>query len=151
MTILGAHGIEIDVLEGWEGRIFRRGVIARGEHAQPVVHLANFSLPHERGDFGSGVVEGMRGRDVFVVLFEYGRESVGKPLFAHHGMPQLTPRNFSSQRLQRHLRGQAGCQMFFTQGRRPFCLYVVVQDGRLRASLVAETNEALARVKVVGK
>ena len=61
----------------WEGRIFRRAeptavsprrpgtpprtAAARtgwpGEQTQPVVHLANFALPAQRGDYGSGAVE----------------------------------------------------------------------------------------------
>ncbi len=72
---LNAHGIETDLLPGWEGRISLRSVPATSsakaagdgrfepgaltgpvgnpaEVPNPVVHLANFPLPAQRGDFG---------------------------------------------------------------------------------------------------
>ena len=92
---------------GWEGRISKRGqpsvAAARvagapaaegvgpegtpAERPQPIAHLANFPLPEDRGDFGSGAVDVMGSGDVLVVLFEYGPESVGQPLFSREGMP----------------------------------------------------------------
>ena len=130
MTRLGAHGIGVDVPHGWEGRIVRRAAAHPAERPRAVVHLASFPMPEERGDFGVGVTELMRSGDVFVSLFEYGPESVGQPLFAAQGVPHLTTDLFSARRLQRTLRGQLGCQLFFTANRRPFCLYVVV-SGRI--------------------
>ena len=67
---------------GWEGRILRRQTENDHETTYSVVHLATFPLPEERGDFGAGVTELMRSPDVFVVLFEYGPESLGSPMFA---------------------------------------------------------------------
>ena len=68
----------------------------------------------------------MRSPDVFVVLFEYGPESLGTPLFAAQGVPARRRADmFGSKRLQRPLPGQLGCQRFFTANGRPFCLYVV--------------------------
>jgi hypothetical protein len=86
----------------------------------------------------------MRSGDVFVTLFEYGPESLGKPLFAEKGIPRLTEQMFSSRRLQRTLPGQVGCQLFFTEQQRPFCLYVVIA-GRLHLRrVVTKVNTMLA-------
>jgi hypothetical protein len=130
MTRLAAHGIAITVPRGWEGRIVRRPTTHPAEQSGAVVHVASFPMPESRGDFGVGVTELMRSGDIFLTLFEYGPESVGKPLFAASGVPHLTDNLFSSKRLQRTLPGQVGSQLFFTASHRAFCLYVVVA-GRL--------------------
>ena len=143
MTRLAAHGVDLDIPQGWEGRILRRAPAHPAEQSRAVVHLASFPLPEERGDFGVGVTELMRSGDVFVTLFEYGPESVGTPLFAAAGVPQLDVGMFSPRRLQRTLRGQIGCQLFFTAKGRPFCLYVVVA-GRLHLhSMITHVNAML--------
>jgi hypothetical protein len=145
---VAAHGLDLDVPPGWEARIQRRDVATFGEQARPVVHLANFPLPEQRGDFGAGVVDTMGGRDVFVVLFEYGPESVGQPLFRRQGFPRLTTKHFSPRRLQRTLPGQAGAQLFFTANDRAFCLYVVVGDARNAAYAVVDVNKVVTALRV---
>ena len=47
---------------------------------------------------------------------------------------------FSSTRLQRPLPGQLGCQLFFTEGQRPFCLYVVAGSRAYLPRIVTEVN-----------
>jgi hypothetical protein len=129
MTHLAAHGVGLEVPQGWEGRIVRRPSIHPAERSRAVVHVASFPMPEERGDFGVGVTELMRSGDVFVTLFEYGPESVDR---------------FGPRRLQRTLPGQIGCQLFFTADQRPFCLYVVV-SGRLHLrAAVKQVNTFLA-------
>ena len=142
MSRIAAHGVDVEIPHGWEGRIVRRTPAHAAERSRAVVHLASFPLPEERGDFGVGVTELMRSGDVFVTLFEYGPESLGTPLFAAHGVPQLTVDKFSPQRLQRTVRGQVGCQLFFTANHRPFCLYVVVA-GRLHLRPVLKQVNAM--------
>ena len=146
---LSAHGLEVDVPPGWEARIMRREVQAFGEQPRPVVHLANFPLPEHRGDFGAGVVEKMQDADVFVAMFEYGPESLGQPLFAHQGVPRLRPSHLSARRLQRTMPGQAGAQLFFTAGRRAFCLYVVVADSRQVRQAASSVNAAVVKFGIV--
>jgi hypothetical protein len=148
MMRVAAHGLAIDVPPGWEVRIQRRKIATFGEQAEPIVHLANFPLPEQRGDFGAGVVERMRDRDVFVVLFEYGAESVGQPLFRRQGFPRLTTRHFSPRRLQRTLPGQAGAQFFFTANGRAFCLYVVVAEAANTAYAVHDVNRVVHALEV---
>jgi hypothetical protein len=163
---LSAHGITTDLPAGWEGRITRRRrptpVVASGpaepdgaatraagpvgspeEVPGPVVHLANFALPEDRGDFGSGAVDRMGSGHLFVTLFEYGPESVGKALFAHQGIPALRSRMFSSAALQRTIAGQAGCQRWFTAAGRAFCLYVVLGRVGEASALVPKANTVL--------
>ncbi|MBX3285631.1 MAG: hypothetical protein R2746_07095 [Acidimicrobiales bacterium] len=166
---LQAHGIETDLLPGWEGRISLRSVPSAkaagpdrfgpgaltgpvgnpGEVPNPVVHLANFPLPEQRGDFGSGAVDLMTEDDVLVVLFEYGPESVGKALFRRRGLPtNLKPNMFSSAALQRTLPGQAGCQVFFTEQDRAFCLFTVLGRQHAAARVLPQANAALAATRI---
>jgi hypothetical protein len=148
VTRLAAHGVAIAVPHGWEGRILRRSAINKDERPRTVMHVASFPMPENRGDFGVGVTELMRSGDVFVTLFEYGPESLGQPMFATKGIPRLTRDLFTSKRLQRTLPGQIGCQLFFTEARRPFCLYVVVA-GRLHLNrLLAQVNKMLAGLEL---
>jgi hypothetical protein len=158
---LAAHDIETDLPSGWEGRITRRteppgvaaGVAARGapgERTHPVVHLANFALPENRGDYGSGAVDIMTGQDILIVLFEFGPEAVGQPLFARQGLPRaLTPARFSPNALQRTRPGQVGRQIFFTEQDRAFSLYVVLGSRAAAPVLTPKANRVL-RATTIG-
>jgi hypothetical protein len=147
MRRLAAYGVAVDVPTGWECRILRRATIGV-EQAHTVVHMANFPLPEQRGDFGGGVTQTMRAPDVFVALFEYGPESRGTRMFAARGLPRLTPEMFSPRRLQRPLPGQVGCQRFFTANDRPFCLYVVAGSGYRLPQLTAQVNRGLEGLEI---
>lgn len=146
---LAAHGLNVALRPGWEGRILRRHTETEHETTYSVVHLATFPLPEARGDFGAGVTELMRSPDIFVVLFEYGPESLGSPMFRAEGIPRLTADQFSSTRLQRPLPGQLGCQLFFTEGDRPFCLYVVAGSRAYLPRIVGEVNVVLEGLEIV--
>ena len=148
MTKLAAHGLAIGLPAGWEGRIQRRAPTAAVEQTRAVLHLANFALPEERDDFGGGVTPSMRSPDVLVVLFEYGPESAGKPMFTADGVPRVTADMFGSKRLQRPLPGQLGCQRFFTANARQFCLYVVAGSRAYLPRIITEVNAVLADLDV---
>lgn len=148
MTKLAAHGLAIGLPTGWEGRIQRRVPTSGAEQTRAVLHLANFALAEERDDFGGGVTPSMRSPDVLVVLFEYGPESAGKPMFAAEGMPRVTADMFGSKRLQRPLPGQLGCQRFFTTNGRQFCLYVVAGSRAYLPRIIVEVNAVLADLDV---
>ncbi|MEZ5183737.1 MAG: hypothetical protein R2702_19745 [Acidimicrobiales bacterium] len=156
---LQAHGIETDLPTGWEGRIGVRTTPAAGtssrsigdpdEIPHPIVHLANFALPEDRGDFGSGAVDVMDERHVLVVLFEYGPECVGTPLFSRQGLPtELTPNMFSASALQRTLPNQAGCQVFFTEADRAFCLYTVLGRQSAATRVLPGANATLSATRI---
>lgn len=165
-SVLSDHGITVDLPAGWEGRIMLRqpgtigsraappGAAQRtqgaptGDRTNPVVHLANFALPAERGDFGSGAVDLMGFANLLVVLFEYGAESVGTALFANRRPRQLTPAQFRADALQHALPGQAGSQHFFTESGRAFCLYVVLGARRNATSLTRLANQTLAATTI---
>lgn len=154
------HGIAVELPEGWEGAIDRRPEPApeaagragttstRVETEHPITHLANFPLPNGRGDFGSGAVETMTSTDVLVCLLEYGNEDAGTPLFAHEGVPTLTPAQFSPAAMQRTIEGMSGTQAFFTEGGRAFCLYAVIGSHRDRRALVPEVNDLLRTLRI---
>ncbi|MCB0976121.1 MAG: hypothetical protein KDB02_01565 [Acidimicrobiales bacterium] len=164
---LQSHGIETDLPPGWEGRIavrtppdpaaaLREGggsrVTSRGhldEAIFPVVHLGNFPLPDDRGDFGSGAVDVMADQDVLIVLAEYGPECANTALFSRQGMPtKLTPNMFSSAALQRTLPGQAGCQLWFTDAGRAFCLYVVLGRQSNAARVLPSATKTLSATRI---
>lgn len=143
VTLLTGHGLTVALPQRWEGRLYLREAAAN-----PVLHLANFALLSGRGDFGSGAVEVMGAQHAFVALVEYGAAEIGQPLFASRGMPRVTVRDFAVNQLQRTLPGQVGCQRFFTESGRPFCLYVVLGSQRHAADLLTEVHDVLARVEV---
>lgn len=148
MPSLRAHGITAPLPGGFEGRIFVRATVGQ-EVTYPVAHFATFALPIDVGDFGGGAVDRMGVDDVFVVLFEYGPESLGRALFARQGMPRaLLPADFRPYVLRRGLGGQSGTQWFFTQSGRPFTLYVVLGSHARRHVLVPRVNGLLASVSV---
>lgn len=160
MAELRGQDVACTLPAGWDGRItvrndgapeaFRSGDFELfTAQPQPVVHLANFGLPEERGDFGSGAVELMGMRDVFIVLFEYEPEAASTPLFKRTGIPRnLTTNAFDATMLRRGIAGQAGYQTFFHEAGRAFCLYVVLGSGKRRAPLVALVNSVLATVRI---
>ena len=161
MAELRAHQVRCTLPAGWDGRITVRGDGApdafRASSGQelftarpePVVHLANFGLPEERGDFGSGAVELMGDRDVFIVLFEYEPAAAQTALFRKRGVPRDLPTNaFNQTMLRRGIAGQAGYQDFFNEAGRAFCLYIVLGSGNRRGPLVKLVNSVLATVQI---
>jgi hypothetical protein len=148
VATLRAHGIEAQLPDGFEGRIFTRAS-GGGAVPYPVAQFASFPLPAQVGDFGGGAVNLLGSSDIFTVLFEYGPESVGRRLFARQGMPRaLASADFRPYALRRGLPGQSGTQWFFTEAGRPFTLYVVLGSHLGRDALVPKVNQLLARVAV---
>jgi hypothetical protein len=158
---VSAHGLTIDVLPGWDARIRLLtsaveatvnnvlGGLAGGPQAHPVLHAGDFALPEHRGDFGSGAVDIMRPTETFIALVEYRPDNTKTALFAHAGPPrQISPDAFSTQQLQRTIRGQAGVQRFFSDQGRAFCLYVVIGSMANRRALAAKVNATLARIEI---
>jgi hypothetical protein len=148
MARLCAHGIDVDLPRRFEGRIFRRRSAA-GATAYPVAHFATFALPPNVADFGGGITAGMGANDVFVVLFEYGPESLGTALFATSGIPaSLRCEQFFPYLLRRGVGGQSGTQWFFTENGRPFTFYAVLGSHVLRPKLVPEVNSLLNQIRI---
>ena len=55
---------------------------------------------------------------------------------------------FSPNALQKTIRGQAGCQRWFTESGRPFCLYVVLGGYDRATQLVPQANTAVRSIRV---
>jgi hypothetical protein len=167
---LAGHGLAVGLLPQWEGRIYRRTVGGTaepatvgaagvrpgqpygtgwpGEQSHPILHLANFPLPAARGDYGTGAVERMGPQHIFLALLEFGPDCLGTALYAPAGLPRLTPGQFNPNGMQRRVAGQAGCQSFFTEANRPFCLYAVIGSHRQAVPLTKQVNEILERIEV---
>lgn len=140
MRIAG-HGLSIDAPQGWEARIFRR------DGAAPVLHVATFALREQDGDFGAAATGRMRPDDAFASLVEYRGDAVvraGVGLFAASGRPAaLRAHDFGSAQLQVTRGGQLGCQRFFSELERPFCLYAVIRPAAKRPELLARQLSAV--------
>jgi len=154
---ISAHGLDVDVPSGWEGRIRKQHlpITPAGSHgtqfrAHAVLHAADFVLPEERGDFGSGAVETMQPGHAFIALVEYNTSSVGTALFASGaGMPRhLRTDDFNPRQLQRTIPGQAGTQRFFVEEGRAFCLYVVLGSMAARGHVVPRVNAVLPAIRI---
>lgn len=161
--VLAAHGVRIGVPRGWEAEIgvlseevgevapgaLRLSSVRPTDSPRVLLHLANFSLPADRGDYGSGAVERMDGGNVLLILLEFDRASASTALFAGEGIPrELRPEDFSPEALQRPQRNQSGLQRFFHVGDRAFCLYVVLGSHTMRNLLVPEANRLLAGLTI---
>jgi hypothetical protein len=156
---LEAHGVSVTLPTGWEGRVSRRpqadepapddvassrltaeDAAASQVEAQPtaeapspagettnaVVHVATIALPAGSSDFASDSVERLGRTDALIVLFEYDPQAASEPLFAK------------------------GVQVFFHEGGRAFCLYVVLGAYEARAQVVPEVNKVLATLQIDG-
>lgn len=151
---ISAYGLAVDVPSGWEARIRRYPLplqpAADRYRAHPVLHAADFALPEERGDFGSGAVETMGPAQAFIALIEYDPSSAGTALFSSPvAMPlQVAAGDFSTQQLQRTIRGQAGTQAFFVDGGRAFCLYVVLGSMASRHHAIPRVNAVLSTIEI---
>jgi hypothetical protein len=120
-----------------------------GELTFPVVHVSSVPIPNDAADYGSDVVETLGPTDAFVVLKEFEPSDAAQALFALEGMPRaLTGDDFDPTALQRRLSGQAGRQVFFHEGGRAFCLYVVLGDYNRRYELVEGVNAVLAGIRI---
>lgn len=167
MPNLSAFGLTVTTPAGWDGEIYlpQQGLGPTGEIAGeiagplrsadapsapevvPILHVANFPLPPQRGDYGGGAVDFMGPDDLFVSLLEHPADEAATALFAHSGLVwPLTVDDFSPQAMQRRLPGQAGCQRFFTHLDRAFCLYAVIGSYQNRRALVPKINTVLAGV-----
>lgn len=152
---LSGYGLAASLPRQWEGRIFQRPVTAEPQHLgrnvagnHPVMHLANFALPPDRGDYGSGAVELMGPGQVFVALLQFGPDCLGSALFAPVGFPVLSAQSFNPNALQRRIAGQAGFQRFCTVDSRPLCVYVVLGAQRQAGALCPQINQVLQRIEV---
>lgn len=127
----------------------RTSAVAPGETFYPVTHLANFALPADRGDFGSGAVDVMGATSVLIALVEFGPESVETALFAARAaLPLPGPTDFDPNMLQHRISGQAGFQRFCSVAGRAFCVYVVIGGSQAAVPLAAAARGVLAGVRI---
>ena len=112
--------------------------------------MANFGLPPERGDFGSGAVEVMGSGAVFVALLEHPPAEAATALFVghHRALAARPPTTSRPTACSGPTRARAACSASSSPRGRPFCLYVVIGSHRQRAVLVREANRALAAVAI---
>ena len=140
------HGLSIEVPRGWEARIARR------DGSAPYLHVANFALRPDSGEFGATLTARMGADAVFAALVQYRIDDQVRPgagLFADTGWrPRLRAGDFHRAQLQVTRPGHLGTQRFFTQADRPFCLYAVIAPVRRRPEqLAGQLSAVLATVR----
>ena len=113
-----------------------------------LVHAATVPLPRERGDFGSGVITTLGPDDVFVSLFEYGRDAVGTVLFESKGMPRPRPSEFDPSAMQQVQPGMSGGQWFFQAAGRAWCLYAVLGSHARRQGGALKVDGLMQGVRI---
>jgi len=145
---LAGLGVEVDLPDGWDGRIYRRANEADAGERR-AMHAANFPLPANRGDYGGGVHEQMGDDDVLVTLVEFHPDNANQGLFQHRGLPlPVTADAFSPRAMPRSIPGQAGAQFFFSLGDRAFCLFCVIGSYADRVRLVSQVNTVVRSITV---
>jgi hypothetical protein len=151
MLKMEAIGINLGLPPGWEAEVDSGGGSAEEgsvEVRTPRVHLGNFQLPPNRGDFGSGAVERMVSGDVLICLLEESPGVIGSGLYKAEGMPTIRLSDFAPEGMQRPIRGQSGAQKFFHIDGRAFALYIVMGSHISRTSFIEEVNNVLGAIEL---
>lgn len=133
MTLV-AGGLRLEIPAGWEARVRRQAASQPGRPGNVLLHAATVVLPEQRGDFGSGVVEGLGPDDAFLAMLEYDEKDAAKVLFRAPRIPVPKPSDFSPDVLQRTRAGNTGAQWFFSVSGRAFSLHAVLGSHARRAS-----------------
>ena len=145
-------GMEVTLPEEWEARIYQletEEALSGGGADLPVLHAANFPLPEERGDYGSGAVELMTNDNIFIALLEFEPALAETALYAPRGMPRsLDPDEFRTNGMQRWIPGQAAFQAFFNEDGRAFCLYIVLGSYLRREVLAAQAERLVRSIRI---
>ena len=147
MQTLSRQGLEIELPDGWDARIYRRE--AADDVTRRALQAANFALPTNLGDYAVGAIESMTAGDVLVVLLEFDPDNAGQGLFANEGLPTgLVAADFSPTAMPRAMPGRTAAQWFFSLNGRAFCLYVVLGSHTERAAMMEQVNQVVATLKV---
>jgi len=159
---LDTDGFAVTLPTGWDGEIYRRAPepvayddnvpegLRRAPTTGSIVHLANFTLPARRGDYGSEAVVRMGDDDILVILFEFAPESATRAMFWNEGIPRPLHRDdWDPNQMQLPLPPRAGVQRFFNvDGRRAFCLFSVIGNYARRNTLTPRVNEVLGTIEI---
>ena len=148
MQVLSRQGLEIELPDGWDARIYQREAEIEAI-TRRALHAANFALPTGLGDYAVDAVEQMTTGDVLVVLLEFDPDRAGQGLFRSEGLPSgLAPTDFSPTAMPRAVPGRTAAQWFFSLNGRAFCLYVVLGSHAGRADLMPLVNQVVQTLKV---
>ena len=148
MQKLTRQGLEIELPDGWDARIYRREAEVDAV-TRRALHAANFALPSGLGDYAVDAAESMTAGDVLVVLLEFDPDRAGQGLFRNEGLPTgLAATDFSPTAMPRAIPGRTAAQWFFSQGGRAFCLYVVLGSHAGRADMMPVVNQVVQTLKI---
>ena len=147
LSLVRGHGISVELPEGWQARVAKRGEGA-------LLHVATFPLLVSDGDFGAAATGRMRRGDAFASLVEYVDPAVIRPavgLYGRRRPPRPQYHEFTPMTLQVTRNGQLGWQRFFTESSRTCCLYAVIMPGAQRPQkLVRRLADVLSTLRIEG-
>jgi hypothetical protein len=145
---LTRQGLEIELPDGWDARIYQREAEVDAI-TRRALHAANFALPTGLGDYAVDAVERMTTGDVLVVLLEFDPDRAGRGLFRSEGLPAgLAAGDFSPTAMPRAIPGRTAAQWFFSLNGRALCLYVVLGSHAGRADVMPLVNQVVATLRV---
>jgi hypothetical protein len=140
-VILTGYGLSLDLLQGWEGRIFMYDPEPPAL-VFPIIHAGSFALPEDTSSFGSGALMRMRGQGAFFAIAEYGPRYTGETAFAHVGVPLPVERgDLKPQALHWTSPDLLGFQAMFQLRGRAFVLQLAVgARGETEKDVLAATH-----------
>jgi hypothetical protein len=148
VQVLSRQGLEIELPDGWDARIYQREAEVEAI-TRRALHAANFALPAGLGDYAVDAVEQMTAGDVLVVLLEFDPDRAGQGLFRNEGLPTgLGAGDFSPTAMPKAVPGRTAAQWFFSYGGRAFCLYVVLGSHAGRADMMPLVNQVVQTLKI---
>jgi len=147
---LNAHGLRLEVPEGWSARIFRYRAKPPEVHG-PTIHAGNFAIPLDDADYGSTLTDHVTAGRVAFVYTELIPDRAVEPGRGRHAPTTLPGRfrldEFSPQTMHITRPGQMGLQRFFSVGRRPASVYVVLGEGSGVSRALSELNGFMASLE----
>jgi hypothetical protein len=146
MTPLAAHGLEVSLPSGWDGRIYHAD-----EGGVTVLHAASFQLApvEDDGDFALLSARAIPPGGSLAVLLDYGPEMSGEGLYAPTSVSlPIEPEQVWKSTLVESRPEQAAFQRFFSRPSRALTLYLTVSTAPDIDTSVADANEVLSTIKI---
>jgi len=139
---LSAFGIEIEVPDGWSGKIYH------GVGGAVIMQVANLEIDPSDGDLALISAENMDSGGVIGVLVDYGPTDAGEGRYDNDLRLPLDPNDFWPSKLIQWVANQAGVQQFFTANGRACMLYMSASTQPSLLTAVGALSDVLETLAV---